>query len=130
MSSQPAIIVATEDRERLLQLAAQADNSGVPEQLEVELARAQVVPLAQVPADVIVMNSELEYEVAATRQRRRLQLVYPEHADSSAGRVSVLAPLGCALLGLRVGQEIDWLMPGGPRRLRVLSVARGTSARA
>lgn len=125
MSSTPPIVVAFEDRDRLLQLLASMDGAGVAEQLETELERARVVPLRKVPDDVVVMNSELEYEDVSTHQRRRLQLVYPRDADSNAGRVSILAPLGCALLGLRVGQEIDWRMPGGLRRVRVLSVTRG-----
>lgn len=123
MSSPPPIIVALEDRERLLQLLERAGGA-VAEQLDAELERARVVPLGEVPDDVVVMDSELEYEEVSTSQRRRLHLVYPPRADSSAGRVSILAPLGCALLGLRVGQEIDWRMPGGLRRLRVLSVTR------
>jgi regulator of nucleoside diphosphate kinase len=124
MTLSPPIIVASEDRSRLLQLVPHTDQLGVAEQLDAELQRANVVPLSEVPEDVVVMNSELEYEVVATGQRRRLHLVYPKDADSNEGRVSVLAPLGCALLGLRVGQEIDWRMPGGLRRLRVLSVTR------
>jgi regulator of nucleoside diphosphate kinase len=126
MTSPPPIIVATEDRDRLLDLVAGARANQVAEQLEAELERAQVIPLSQVPGDVVVMNSALEYEVVATHQRRRLSLVYPQDAESNAGRVSVLAPLGCALLGLRVGQEIDWQMPGGLRSLRVLSVERAS----
>lgn len=125
MTSSPPIIVATEDRDRLLDLVARARANQVAEQLEAELERAQVIPLSQVPEDVVVMNSALEYEVVATHQRRRLSLVYPQDAESNAG-VSVLAPLGCALLGLRVGQEIDWQMPGGLRSLRVLSVERAS----
>jgi regulator of nucleoside diphosphate kinase len=128
MSSRPPIIVASEDRTRLLQLVASTAGTDVADQLELELERARTLPLSEVPDDVIVMNSELEYEDVATNQRRRLQLVYPQDADSNAGRVSVMAPLGCALLGLRLGQEIDWRMPGGLRRLRVLSVARSQSA--
>jgi regulator of nucleoside diphosphate kinase len=128
MSSPPPIIVASEDRNRLLQLVASADGTAVADQLELELERARALPLSEVPDDVIVMNSELEYEDVATNQRRRLQLVYPQDADSNAGRVSVMAPLGCALLGLRSGQEIDWRMPGGLRRLRVLAVTRTESA--
>jgi regulator of nucleoside diphosphate kinase len=124
MTLPPPIIVATEDRSRLLQLVTRSGGSEVVDQLEAELERAAVVPLSEVPQDVIVMNSELEYEVVSTQQRRTLHLVYPADANSDAGRVSVLAPLGCALLGLRVGQQIDWRMPGGLRRLRVLSVSR------
>jgi len=128
MSSRPPIVVASEDRTRLLQLVASTDGTDVADELELELERAGTLPLSEVPDDVIVMNSELEYEDVATNQRRRLQLVYPQDADSNAGRVSVMAPLGCALLGLRSGQEIDWRMPGGLRRLRVLSVTRTESA--
>lgn len=124
MTSSPPIIVATEDCPRLLQLVALGDGSEVAEQLEAEIERASIMPMAQMPDDVVVMNSELEYEVVATDQRRRLHLVYPRDADLDAGRVSVLAPLGCALLGLRVGQEIDWHMPGGVRRIRVLRVVQ------
>jgi len=126
MTSPPPIIVATEDRDRLLDLVACSPANQVAEQLEAELERAVSIPLSQVPNDVVVMNSALEYEVVSTHQRRRIHLVYPQDAESSAGRVSVLAPLGCALLGLRVGQEIDWQMPGGPRSLRVLSVGRAS----
>ncbi|MBM4378068.1 MAG: GreA/GreB family elongation factor [Deltaproteobacteria bacterium] len=74
------------------------------------------------------MRSELEYEDAATHRRRSLQPVFPRDADSASGRVSVLAPLGCALMGLRAGQEIRWQMPEGKRRLRVLSVDRHAGA--
>lgn len=124
MSSSPPIIVASEDHSRLLLLLASTNASGVAEQLETELERARVLPLSEVPDDVAVMNCELEYEDVGTQQRRRLQLVYPQDAELEAGRVSILAPLGCALLGLRVGQQIDWHMPGGLRGIRVLAVTR------
>ncbi|MCC6649485.1 MAG: nucleoside diphosphate kinase regulator [Polyangiaceae bacterium] len=127
MPSTPPIIVASEDRDRLSPLLASA-GSEVAASLLAELERAEIVPLAEVPYDVVVMESELEYEVVGTRQRRRLQLVFPRDADSDAGRVSVLAPLGCALLGLRVGQRIDWEMPGGMRTLRVVAVDRSPVA--
>lgn len=123
MASSPHIIVASEDRDRLLRLVAHS-GSEVAEQLGLELDRASVLPLAEVPADVVTMDSALEYEDTTSGQRRQVRLVYPAHADAASGRVSVLAPLGCALLGLSVGQEIDWHMPGGARRLRVVSVAR------
>jgi regulator of nucleoside diphosphate kinase len=123
MSLSPPIVVATEDHNRLLQLLGSA-RTEVAEQLQLELERAAVVPRSEVPEGVVVMNSELEYQDVARGQSRRLRLVYPEDADLDAGRVSIFAPLGCALLGLRIGQEIDWRMPGGMRRLRVLSVTR------
>lgn len=122
MALSPPIIIASEDRLRLLPLLAPGVE--VAEQLEAEMERARVMPLAEVPDDVVVMDSQIEYEDVATSERRRLQLVIPVEADSSKGRISIFAPLGCALLGLRVGQEIDWKMPGGWRKLRVVSVTR------
>ena len=119
----PPILVSSEDRTRLLELVSHAEGP-VAEQLEHELDRAEVLPLQDVPSDVIVMDSEVEYEELGTGRRRQLRLVFPREADGAAGRVSILAPLGCALLGLRVAQEIDWKMPGGKRRIRVLSVSR------
>jgi regulator of nucleoside diphosphate kinase len=124
MTSLPPIIVAAEDRSQLLQLLANAHGAAAGPQLDIELERARVLPLSEVPGDVVVMNSEVEYEDLASRRRRRLQLVYPKDADSNAGRISVLTPLGCALIGLRADQAIDWDMPGGTRRLRVISVMR------
>ena len=121
----PQIIVASEDRHRLLQLIDLATTT-VAQELEVELDRARVLPRAEVPPDVVVMESDFEYEDADSGQRRRLRLVYPGDANAEAGRVSVLAPLGCAVIGLRVGQEIDWRMPGGDRRLRVVAVSHPT----
>jgi regulator of nucleoside diphosphate kinase len=126
MTLAPPIIVAAEDRLQLVQILAQAPGAAAGPQLDTELERARIVPLSEVPADVVVMNSEVEYEDETTHRRRRLRLVYPKDADSNAGRVSVLAPLGCALLGLRAKQAIDWDMPGGPRRLRVISVTRAS----
>jgi regulator of nucleoside diphosphate kinase len=59
-------------------------------------------------------------------ERHELTLVLPRESDAGTGRVSVLAPLGTALLGYRVGDEIEWLMPGGLRRLRIEEVRPST----
>lgn len=68
-----------------------------------------------VPADVVTMNSEVAYEDCASAS-----CVYPKDADASRGRVSVLAPIGSALLGVRVGQSIEWPVPAGANRIRVI----------
>src|SRR5690606_34400563 len=85
-------------------------------------ARARVVPQDQIEGDIVTMNSEVVYEDLTTGVQRTVRLVYPEDADIERGWVSVLAPLGSALLGMRVGQEIAWKMPSGTRRVRVVSV--------
>lgn len=85
-----------------------------------ELERAIVVPADRIPEDVVTMNSRLIYCDESSGTTREVELVYPSEADPVAGRVSVLAPVGCALLGLRVGQSIDWNLPSGKvHRLRV-----------
>jgi regulator of nucleoside diphosphate kinase len=86
------------------------------------LAHATVVPAVEVPADVVTMNSRVTYADETAGVRATVKLVYPQDA-AGRGHLSVTSPLGCALLGLREGQEIDWHFPlGGRRRLRVEAV--------
>jgi regulator of nucleoside diphosphate kinase len=68
------------------------------------------------------MNSQIVYEDCATGARREVHLVYPRDADAARGRISVLAPVGSALLGLRVGQQIAWKLPSGVRCIRVVEI--------
>ncbi|WP_353190601.1 nucleoside diphosphate kinase regulator [Pandoraea pnomenusa] len=114
-SQRPSITVSTLDIERLEALMAQAPRAALPyvEALETELARANVVDPEQMPADVATMNSVLRYRDLATQQEHRVTLVYPQHLAAAENGLSVLAPVGSALLGLRVGQSIHWQVPGG-----------------
>lgn len=81
-----------------------------------ELDRAIVVSSMAVPPDVATMNSKVRYIDETVGEQRTVSLVYPEKADGAAGRVSVLAPIGTALLGLSEGQAIEWDFPDGSRR--------------
>jgi regulator of nucleoside diphosphate kinase len=92
--------------------------------LRVELERALVLDPAAVPRDVITMNSRVLVHDLTSGARREMVLVLPGEADVAAQRISVLAPLGTALLGYREGDEVEWLMPGGLRRLRVERVTQ------
>ena len=83
------------------------------ERLETEMAKAEVVPPRSVPSDVVTMNTKVRFVDEATGQSREVTLVYPHEADVEQGKVSVLAPVGSALIGLSVGQSIAWPMPGG-----------------
>ncbi|AHB76765.1 MULTISPECIES: nucleoside diphosphate kinase regulator [Pandoraea] len=114
-SQRPSITVSTLDVERLESLMAQAPRAALPyvEALETELARASVVDPEQIPADIATMNSVVRYRDLATQQAHRVTLVYPQHLASTENGLSVLAPVGSALLGLRVGQSIHWQVPGG-----------------
>ena len=115
------IIITNTDLQRLLPVLDQHDTPA-SESLEMELHRAVIVDRHAVPADVVTMNSEVVYEDVETRARRTVKIVFPKDADAKAGRVSVLAPIGSALLGLRVGQDIEWPVPGGTKRVRVVEV--------
>lgn len=116
------LIITTLDLERLRPLVDQHGGHAA-ELLDLELHRARVVAPGCVPADVVTMNSEVVYEDCETLARRTVRVVYPQDANASAGRVSVLAPIGSALLGLRVGQEITWRVPNGHKRIRVVEIA-------
>jgi regulator of nucleoside diphosphate kinase len=126
MAEQPTIYLTQNDLDRLLDLVeAYSVGSGSRrfEQLETELVRAVVVPRDQIPKDVVTMNSRALFENETSGQRLEIQLVYPRNADIDAGKISVLVPVGTALLGLRVGQSIDWELPSGARhRYRVMAV--------
>jgi regulator of nucleoside diphosphate kinase len=87
--------------------------------LEREVEQAVVVKSEQVPATVVTMNSEVEVVDVDTEERRSLTLVFPSLAGIEAGRVSVLAPLGTALLGRREGARVVWQTPRGTRQLQV-----------
>jgi regulator of nucleoside diphosphate kinase len=116
------IIITRTDLERLMSVLDQNDTPAA-ESLEAELHRADVVESRSVPHDVVTMNSEVVYEDCATHARRRVRVVYPKDADATRGLVSVLAPVGSALLGLRVNQTIEWPVPSGPKRIRVVEVS-------
>lgn len=84
--------------------------------LERELDRAIVVSSAAVPAGVATMNSRVRYTDQNDGVQRIVSLVYPLHANAAEGKISVLAPVGTALLGLSEGQSIEWDFPDGSRR--------------
>lgn len=121
MHASPNITVTTKDLQRLQDLVTVNSTPGA-EQLDNELARACVVPQAEVDRNVVTMNSDVTYEELVSGVQRTVRIVYPDKANPTRAWISVLAPLGSALLGLRVGQEIEWRMPSGMRRVRVLAV--------
>lgn len=121
MADQPSIYLTPEDLDRLSRLVDA--QGGRFARLEGELARAVVVPREEIPHDVVTMNSRVLFENQTTGERREITLVYPNEADIDAGKISILVPVGTALLGLRVGQSIDWQLPSGEtHRYRVIDV--------
>jgi len=93
------------------------------ERLADELDNAEVVDPRRIPANVVTMNSRLRFEDQATGETREVTIVFPQDADAPNGEISVLAPVGTALLGLAENQSIVWPFPDGSKRsLRVLEV--------
>ena len=121
MGQDTRIYLTHEDLDVLSRLVD--EHGGRFARLEDELARAVVVPRQEIPRDVVTMNSRVVFENETTGERREVTLVYPREANIDAGKISVLVPVGTALLGLRVGQSIDWELPSGEtHRYRIIEV--------
>ncbi len=124
MSTLPPIQITRLDADRLDALLDMPSARQLPglDALRVELERADVVEPAAIPADVATMNSRIKFVEDASGKTFELTLVYPQDAGKPDS-ISILAPVGSALLGLRVGQSIQWPMPGGrSAELRLLEV--------
>jgi len=125
----PRISLTAQDHERLSVLARNSLNSlpDVAEVLIEELDRAAIT--AGRAKDTVCMGSEVEFRDDSTGKTQTVTLVYPGEADISQGRISILTPIGTALIGLRVGASITWETRGGDRRrLTVLQVHDTVSA--
>jgi regulator of nucleoside diphosphate kinase len=123
--ARPSIILSADDYDRLSVLAnaARKRMPELAEELADEIGRARVLAKGRHPQDIVCMNSEVEFRDDTTGRVQKVTLVYPEDADISQRKVSVLTPVGTALIGLRSGHSISWETPNGEvRRLTVLSV--------
>lgn len=122
--SKPHITLSADDYDRLTALA-NAAMSKAPDlamDLAEEIGRAHIVARGRLPQEVVCMNSEVEFRDERSGKVQRLILVYPNEANISERKLSVLTPVGTALIGVRVGDSISWQMPSGElRRLTVLS---------
>lgn len=123
MSGKP-IHITKFDLERLKKLLLDARfteyrKSEYLERLQLEIDRAEVVLPQDVPSDVITMNSTVCLEDLDTEEEEIYTLVFPADADLKQGRISILAPIGTAMLGYEVGDSFDWEVPAGKRRLLV-----------
>ena len=122
----PPIVVSRRDAARLEALLDSPRwQNATGEALLGELTRAEVVDDDAMPGDVVGMHSQVECTDENSGEKHTLTLVYPHEADAGAGKISIMAPVGSALLGLSVGQSIDWNTPQGRQlKLRVTAVHR------
>lgn len=110
----PSITVSSLDLERLEALIETTPDQAFPGKAALldELGRATVLEPEQMPPDVVTMNSTVRFSIADSGREFELTLAYPKDAGGE-GRISVLAPVGSALLGLSVGDALDWSLPDG-----------------
>ena len=121
-SDAEALALVVGDRRRAHRLEADAADA-----LADLLIEARMAPHAQLPADRVAMNSRVLYEERDGSERRTVTLVHPREADASEGRISVLSPVGRALLGRRPGSRVVATMPDGRAlKLRILSSERSS----
>lgn len=128
----PTVTLARSEHAELLALAARGGGAlaAAAESLMNELERARVVPDAKLPADIVRMGSHVQYRTDRD-EVVDVTLVYPQEANITEGRVSVLTPVGAALIGLRTGQSITWESRDGRKHvLTVTSVIQPSDASA
>jgi len=115
MNSKPQIVLTSQDLDRLEGLLESLPSNAFPgkEELQDELDRAEIVEPDQIPPSVVTMNSTVRFRIDSSGQDFCLTLVYPKDVDGSGDKISILAPVGSALLGLSTGDEIEWPRPGG-----------------
>jgi regulator of nucleoside diphosphate kinase len=120
----PNIIVSSQDLKRLeVLLGSLSDTFPEEDALRAELDRADVVAPEKMPPSVVTMNSKVRVAIQPSGKEFELTLVYPKDMDASPGKISILAPVGSALLGLSIGQEIEWSVPGGSMiRVRIVEI--------
>ena len=127
------IYLTTSDMERLMALVEgyrlQGTDDSNLDVLEGELERALVIDAGRrLPSDVVTLDSRVLVVDLDSGEERVFTLVLPSKANVDEGRISVLAPLGMAVLGYRSGAEIEWDVPGGRRRLLVRRVIHQPAA--
>jgi regulator of nucleoside diphosphate kinase len=126
MSTQQLFVTDVDSRrlQALIEGVRQRGGRDAPnvERLEQHLGEAAVTAATRIGPNVVTMNSTIRVADLDSGERLSFQLVFPRAADAEAGRISVLAPLGQAVLGRSVGQEIAWAVPSGLRRMRIEEV--------
>ena len=111
----PPITLSSQDLDRIEALLAALPSSALAgkAELQAELDRAEVLAPEEMPASVVTMNSTVKFSIVETGKEFCLTRVDPRDMDGSADRISIFAPVGSALLGLSIGDELAWPGPGG-----------------
>ena len=115
MTTQPRILISNQDADRLEAMLDSISDKDFPGKAELlrELDRADNVDSSDIPPGVVTMNSTVRFKVASSGESFCKTLVYPKDMDDSGDKISILAPIGSAIIGLSQGDDIQWPAPGG-----------------
>jgi len=125
MRDKDKIYISEFDLKRLKELIKVAEEFGDKrvirylEELDEELDRAESMKPQEIPHDVITMHSTFRLRNMDTNEETVYTLVFPGEADSARGKISILAPIGTAVLGYKIGDTIEWEVPAGRKRFKV-----------
>jgi regulator of nucleoside diphosphate kinase len=118
------IYITEFDKARLEELMAVAEEFGGEDRKDLEalageLDQAEIVSASEIPSDVVTMNSKVVVRDVITSETKTYVLVFPKNANIEAGAISVLAPIGTAILGYAKGDIVEWAVPSGVRRIQI-----------
>ena len=94
-------------------------NSNEAEELLSELSKAEIVPSEKIDKDVVTMNSEVKLFFENTQKEQSFKIVYPQDANLKENKISIFSPIATALIGYKIGDEIEWIVPGGMTKIKI-----------
>lgn len=97
-------------------------NSNEAEKLLSELSKAEIVPSEKIDKDVVTMNSEVKLFFENTQKEQSFKIVYPQDANLKENKISIFSPIATALIGYRIGDEIEWIVPSGMTKIKIVDL--------
>lgn len=97
-------------------------NSNEAEKLLSELSKAEIVPSEKIDKDVVTMNSEVKLFFENTQKEQSFKIVYPQDANLKENKISIFSPIATALIGYNIGDEIEWIVPGGMTKIKIVDL--------
>lgn len=124
------VLLCEEDFRLLKQLVGISLVNNMEEEMTLayELSRANVVNDDELPPDTIRLNSKVRVEDTATKKITDLSIVMPPHTDIKQKKISILTPMAAALIGFKKGDEVEWKMPSGLKKYKILEVTNTVRA--
>ena len=97
-------------------------NSNEAEKLLSELSKAEIVPSEKIYKDVVTMNSEVKLFFENTQKEQSFKIVYPQDSNLKENKISIFSPIATALIGYKIGDEIEWIVPGGMTKIKIVDL--------